>query len=270
MVVRQIDLSKIAQNLLPDFDNLRNLGSAQKRWAKLFVAALVITSLTIGTITLTEDDGTLAINASVNITGDLDVQKLNATSGFIGADEIATIADLTGGNVTVTEIIRIQNKQGVAVGPLTLMHFSGYNVGQDAPEAQFALSTSKETPAECMTSETIANNAFGSCVISGLIKSVDTSQFTEDILLHLNDTDGTMTEIEPVAVQCVQEVGEVLRSHPSQGVMYANVPPGCQEVPSFINVTGNQTHLDNVRSSFGDDQDAHIVFNGSMLVIEVN
>ncbi len=172
--------------------------------------------------------------------GDLDI---TATS-YIGSSQIATLDDLTGGNVTVTEIIRVQNKQGTSVPPLRLMHFSGYNVGQNAPEVQFALSTDKTKQAECVTSETIANNAFGSCVVSGLINNVDTSGFTEDVLLHLNKTAGTMTEVQPVKVDCVQEVGEVLRSHATQGVMFVNVPPGCEEIPSFVNVTGNLTVVD--------------------------
>ena len=198
--------------------------------------------------------------------GDLDI---TATS-YIGSSQIATLDDLTGGNVTVTEIIRVQNKVGSSVPPLRLMHFSGYNVGQNAPEVQFALSTDKTKQAECVTSETIANNAFGSCVVSGLINNVDTSQFTEDVLLHMNKTEGTMTEEQPVKVECVQEVGEVLRSHASQGVMFVNVPPGCEEIPSFVNVTGNMTQGDNVYHFFGDNNDAFIYFDGSLLKIKVN
>ena len=183
----------------------------------------------------TKGDSLSATN--VNVTGTLNITGF----GFKDGSEIATLADLTGGNVTVTEIIRIQNKQGESVGPLKLMHFSGYNVGANVPEAQFAVSTSRTKQAECITSETIANNGFGSCVVSGLINNVDTSQFTEDVLLHMNKTDGTLTEKQPTDVQCVQEIGEVLRSHATLGVMFANVPPGCEEVPNFVNITGNLT-----------------------------
>ncbi len=177
------------------------------------------------------DIANISVRDMINISG----------IGWIGQSKIATLADLTGGNVTVSSIFRVQNKQGVAVPPLTAMHFSGWNVGQNAAEVQYALSTDKLKHAECITSETIANNAFGSCVAHGIINNVDTSMYTEDVILHLNKTDGTLTEDQPVKVDCLQEIGEVQRSHASQGVFYANVPPGCEEVPSFVNVTGNLT-----------------------------
>lgn len=236
-------LGAVAEDILPATDDTYDVGSKTKQWAYLWTVIAVLASLVIGTaINLSQIDGKLFINESTTINGSLDIRdNINATSGFIGDNEIATLNDLTGGNITVTEVIRIQNKQGTSMPPLSLIHFSGYNIGQNVPEAQYATSTSSTKQAECITSETIANNQFGSCVVSGLIFNVDTSTFTEDVLLHMNTTNGTMTEIQPVAVQCVQEVGEVLRSHASQGVMFANVPPGCEEVPSFINVTGNIT-----------------------------
>ncbi len=181
----------------------------------------------------TEGESLSALNA--NVTGMFNVSG----EAFYMGSEIATLADLTGGNVTVSSIFRVQNKQGVSVPPLTAMHFSGWNVGQNAPEVQYALSTDKLKHAECITSETIANNGFGSCVAHGIINNVDTSSYTEDIVLHLNKTDGTMTKLQPVKVECIQELGESQRSHATLGVFYANIPPGCEEVPSTVNVTGN-------------------------------
>jgi len=269
MVVEPVNLEKIESDLLPDLNDLRNIGSAAKQWRRIFVGIIVVASMTIGNIALTDEGGVFTINASVNISGDLDVQKLNATSGFIGTETIATLADLTGGNVTVASIIRIQNKVGSTVEPLKLMFFSGFNVGQNAPEAQFALSTDEEKHAECITSETIPNNAFGQCVVTGIINDVDTNQYTALAELHLNETDGTMVEEEPTKVACLQEVGLILRSHATKGVAFVHIVSGCQEVPNFVNVTGNMTQGTNVFHFFGDDENASINYNGSMLRIKV-
>jgi len=199
MVVEFPDLGKVEEDIIPDIDNLRNLGSANRRWAQLFIAALVISTLTIGSIVLTDDEGFLLINASTFINGTLNVSEEIFEDGV----EVATLDDLTGGNVTVTSIIRVQNKIGNSIPPLTLLFFSGYNVGQNAPEAQYAINTDSDKHAECITSETIANNGFGSCVIIGLINDVDTSSTTALAELHLNTTKGTFIEEEPTKVECL-------------------------------------------------------------------
>lgn len=232
MVVRRVDLGKIAQDLLPDFDNLRNLGSSQKRWAQLFVAALVISTLTIGAVVLSDEEGIFLINASTRINGSLNVTD----TIFSNNEQVAVLTDLTGGNVTVTSIIRVQNKQGTSVSPLKLMFFSGFNVGQNAPEAQLATSTDKEKHAECITSETIANNAFGSCVITGLINNVDTSAFAALAELHLGKENGDIIGNEPEDVVCLQAVGLILRSHASLGVVFTHITNECVEIPPFSDV----------------------------------
>lgn len=236
MVFRRINLSKIKKSIIPNLDNILNLGSATKRWAALFILTLFVTTITVGTIKLTDEGGLLLINASVNITGNIDAQQANFTRGFIGPNEIATLADLTGGNVTVTSIIRIQNKQGTTIDPLKLVFFSGFNVGQNAPEAQLATSLDSDKHAECITSETIANNAFGSCVITGLINDVDTSAFAALSELHLGKTGGNLVVAEPLDVVCLQAVGLVLRSHASAGVLFIHITNECVEVPPYSEV----------------------------------
>ena len=86
--IRKIDLGAVDQDIIPDLDDTRDLGSAAKRWAALYVILALVTSLTIGgVVKLTTTNFGLIINDSTNIQGDLDIDNnlsaINITaSGF--------------------------------------------------------------------------------------------------------------------------------------------------------------------------------------------
>lgn len=82
----KIDLGAIGQNVLPATDETYDLGSDDKKWAAIWVALALITSLTIGgVIGLSNVDGVLFINASTEVNGSLNVTE-NITVSNITAD----------------------------------------------------------------------------------------------------------------------------------------------------------------------------------------
>jgi len=70
-----IDLSSIDEDILPDVNNSRNLGSATKRWADLFLSGSTInlggstiSSDGTGSIAISATGATLPVNSNVEIT----------------------------------------------------------------------------------------------------------------------------------------------------------------------------------------------------------
>ena len=70
-----IDLSSIDEDILPDTNNTRNLGSAAKRWADLFLSGSTInlggstiSSDGTGSIAISATGATLPVNSNVEIT----------------------------------------------------------------------------------------------------------------------------------------------------------------------------------------------------------
>lgn len=97
MVVEPVDLENIKTDVIADVDNLRSLGSSNRRWLQVFVTTLVISSLAIGSIVLTDDEGFLLINASTKINGSLNVTENVTAGGFFLGDISKTTGGAAGG-----------------------------------------------------------------------------------------------------------------------------------------------------------------------------
>lgn len=81
------NLGAVAEDIIPDVDDTRSLGSSAKKWAALWVVLALVTSITIGgAIKLTAVDGVLFVNASTEINGSLSVME-NITAKNISATE---------------------------------------------------------------------------------------------------------------------------------------------------------------------------------------
>ena len=70
-----VDLSSVAEDILPDATNTRNLGSTDKRWAELYLSGSTInlggstiSSDGTGTINISATGATLPLNSNVEIT----------------------------------------------------------------------------------------------------------------------------------------------------------------------------------------------------------
>ncbi|GAH60782.1 unnamed protein product, partial [marine sediment metagenome] len=78
----KLDLSEVAQNIIPFLDDTYNLGSQTRRWAYLYVVIAVMTSALIGGIYVgATAEEWFFINASTQINGSLNVTG-NATADY--------------------------------------------------------------------------------------------------------------------------------------------------------------------------------------------
>jgi hypothetical protein len=73
-----------------------------------------------------------------------------------------------------------------------------------------------------LTTEEIANNQFGYVTTSGVVRGVDTSAFSAGDTLWLDD-DGTWSNVRPTPPIWSVAVGSVIRSHPTEGVIYVTI-----------------------------------------------
>ena len=210
-------------NLVLDTGDLVNFSANRTEFWDTFDAATDL--LAVGTY------------GTTNFSGNL----VNATVMWENGFEVATLNDLTAGNVTVTSIEFIKNVAGVTVEAGTAMRFVDYNSGLDRQDALRANNTNPDYHGDCLVLGTIANNANGQCVVSGKVTSVDTSDFTVEDSLYLNESPGTLTNVKPISANCIQKMGMVLRSHASQGVIWISGGDRCNDVPSNFSITGNMS-----------------------------
>ncbi len=146
----------------------------------------------------------------------------------------STVVTLTGAQTLTNKIItsftntvfsdaqhmQARNASGISLSIGDVVFISGYNVGQDLPEITKANADSASTmPAIGIVNGSVANNADGEVCISGRMSGIDTSSFTAGDAIYVSTTAGVLTNVKPTGANLIQNMGVVLRSHASMGVI---------------------------------------------------
>jgi hypothetical protein len=118
------------------------------------------------------------------------------------------------------QYINMRNDTGSDVGQPAAVYISGA-IG-NIPTLALASSsnTFPDEGAIGLTTETIENNTNGKVTTFGRIKNVDTSLWSVRDRLFVSSTPGVLTTTIPSGTDRKIFVGEVLRSHPTQGVIF--------------------------------------------------
>ena len=104
--------------------------------------------------------------------------------------------------------------------------------------------TPSAMPATFVLNETLADEAEGEAIITGLLQGVDTDSFQPGDVVYVGETGG-YTNVKPTGTNLIQNLGIVLKSHPSNGsgIVYgagrSNDVPNLAEGHFFIGSTGN-------------------------------
>jgi len=76
--------------------------------------------------------------------------------------------------------------------------------------------TPSAMPATFVLNETLADEAEGEAIITGLLQGVDTDAFAAGDVVYVGETGG-YTNVKPTGTNLIQNLGIVLKSHPSNG-----------------------------------------------------
>lgn len=159
------------------------------------------------------------------------INRIHATLGSI---VLSIHPDLSLPSGDALELV-LEARKGSA-GTLTagtVVYISGYNVGQDVVEVEAADNTSSSTmPAIGILRDTITNSTNGFAVISGRLINQDTSADSPGDDLFVG-TSGGFTSTRPIGATLVQNIGEVLRSHASLGVIEVFGPDQVNDLPNL-------------------------------------
>ena len=106
--------------------------------------------------------------------------------------------------------------------------------------------TPSAMPATFVLNETLADEAEGEAIITGLLQGVDTSAFTPGDVVYVGATGG-YTNVKPTGTNLIQNLGIVLKSHASNGsgIVYgsgrSNDVPNLPDGKFFIGSATNTT-----------------------------
>jgi hypothetical protein len=106
------------------------------------------------------------------------------------------------------EII-VNNTRGSTIAAHRLVYVTGHYEG--VPTIDLAQANDTATmPVICVTIESIADNAFGRCMMTGLIQNVNTNAFDVGTIYVSDLTAGVPTNTAPITPNLTQEIGTIL------------------------------------------------------------
>lgn len=165
------------------------------------------------------------------------------SSGILAADVVTATSTTTLTNKTLDSFtntisaddthVQVRNESGGTLLKGTPVYASGYSVGQDVVLVSAADATSDATmPALGLVEADIANNATGGVITSGRLNGLSTNAY--DVLDELYvAVGGGLTATRPTGTAKIQNVGIVLRDHPSQGIIEISGAGRTNDVPNF-------------------------------------
>lgn len=201
IVTREISIEEFVENNVGYF--------IDQLFDKLAFNTNVDYNVAVGELAWNQVDGTLDLGLAG---GNVVLQ--------VGQEEVVHIYNNTNAAFTEPQVIRVTGSQGQR-----LTAALAQANGEMTSATTFALVT-----------EPIAKNQEGFATVSGLVRNVDTSAFTEGAALYLSPTiPGGITQVRPSAPNHTVLVGWCVRSHHVLGSIYVHVQNG-QELDELHNV----------------------------------
>lgn len=177
--------------------------------------------------------GNLDLNSNnITGTGNIDITGDITATTFIG--------DLRGASI-------FQAKAGEALTKGDPVYISGDDIAGNKPIVSIADSDdANKMPCFGLAAETVSLNANVNVVTFGTLSGMDTSSFSQGDILYISTT-GTLTATKPSGESSlIQNIGKVIRSHPSVGSIKVGGAGRTNDVPNlndgnvFIGNASNQ------------------------------
>lgn len=160
-----------------------------------------------------------------------------------GSDPIPVATVSTDGLMSAADKTALGNVAGVTVrkgsaGTLlkgSPVYESGYNIGLSVVEVEAAdADNATARPAIGLAASDITNAADAIIISYGVITGVDTSAFAATDALYVSTTPGALTNVKPDGTATgIQRIGQVLRSHPSNGAILVMGAGRTNDIPQM-------------------------------------
>lgn len=155
-----------------------------------------------------------------------------AVSGSVSASEIS-------GSFTGQVTIDVENGSGSTIPKGAPLFITGTN-GSGVPIVDNVSSASiSERPVIGLAGGSIANGAEGQCVLFGIINGLNTSTFSVNSQLYVNDTGALVDDKPNLPGELILPVGRCVRSHATLGEVLATCMNPLVVSPNTIDVPGN-------------------------------
>lgn len=146
---------------------------------------------------------------------------------------------LKGGNVvartTEDTLVRVTNRTGTTIAKGKVVYVTGAQGNRPTIALADADNEPTSTAVLGITAEAIADNAEGFAIVGGVLRDVDTSAFTEGVVLWLSQTAGGITQTRPTQPAHGVMVGYCIRSHANVGQIFVKIQNG-QELDELHDV----------------------------------
>jgi len=136
-------------------------------------------------------------------------------------------------------VVRVVNKTGSTILNGTIVYGSGAQENRLTVAPAIATNQEQSHKVIGVATSDIGNNNKGYVTVQGLVRDLDTSEFSEGDYLFLSEISvGKFTNVEPTPPNCRVEIGIVITSHQTQGIIC--VRPGTyQDLENLCNVNLN-------------------------------
>lgn len=187
-------------------------------------------TLSLGAITPTSVMATGGLGGD-NFDFDTSAVPSNAVGRLKWNDTDGTLdIGLKGGNVVLQvgqeQNQRVTNNSGVSIPEGSIVYITGSS-GNRVTVALASNSTENLSRATFgVATETIANNADGFITTEGLVRNINTLAFTQGSTVYLGAATGSLTQTHPVAPAHAVQIGWVVKSHATTGILYVKVDNG--------------------------------------------
>ena len=206
-----------AADTIPSNDNDTTIptSAAVKSYVDLVAAAQnELSELTDVTISGTPaDNEVLAWNTGTGMWINQTADEANIVDKNSAQTLLNKVLDsFTNMNHADTLHIQVRNETGVPITKGSVVHISGFSVGEDLPLISLADSDSAATmPAVGIVTSDISDTTNGDVTIGGVLDGVVTTGLTNGATIYVNGTPGVFTDVKPTGTGLIQNIGTVLK-----------------------------------------------------------
>lgn len=173
------------------------------------------------------------VNLKVSDTPTFDLIDFDLTAGVTGQEgrlywndnEKTLNLGMAGGDVSlqIGQELLIRGKASEDIANGQVVYISGGTGSQPIMSLADADIVGEARATIAVATEDITANQFGYFTTVGLVRDINTAAYSAGDMLYLSSTSGQVTSTAPLPPAYIVEIGQVIRSSATEGVIYVNI-----------------------------------------------